>query len=174
MFRREWRQQVLVLALLASGVAAAIGFGSVAYNVAPAPGNKTFGTADHSLLFEGLDSRAIQANLTAAEDWFGVVEVIGHRQVPVPGGFQPVEYRAQDPHGPYGGPRLSLRQGRYPGSAGEVAVTDAVAEAHQLSVGATLCPRRHASHRVGMVENPSGLDDEFALVRPAPMVRRSR
>ena len=36
MFRREWRQQLLVLALLTVAVAAAVGSVTIAYNSAPA------------------------------------------------------------------------------------------------------------------------------------------
>ncbi len=167
MFRREWRQQILVLALLVVAVAAAIGFASVAYNVAPGPGNKAFGTADHSLRFDGSDPQALQANVAAAEEWFGTIDVIGHRHVPVPGEFKPLEYRSQDPRGAYGGPMLTLREGRYPTAAGEVAVTDAVAETFKLGLGAAFALDGTARTVVGLVENPSGLDDEFALVAPA-------
>lgn len=93
MFRREWRQQILVLALLVVAVAAAIGFASVAYNVAPVPGSKAFGTANHSLRFEGSDPQALQANVAAAEEWFGTIDVIGHRHVLAPGEFKPATNR---------------------------------------------------------------------------------
>ena len=43
LFRREWRQQALVLSLLTVAVAAAIGIASAAYNLAPLSGNAEFG-----------------------------------------------------------------------------------------------------------------------------------
>lgn len=62
---------------------------------------------------------------------------------------------------------LALREGRYPMAAGEVAVTDAVAETSKLDLGATFALDGTPRTVVGLVENPSGLDDEFALVAPA-------
>ncbi len=38
LFRREWRQQILVLTLLTVVVAAAVGLATAAYNIAPAAG----------------------------------------------------------------------------------------------------------------------------------------
>jgi len=47
LFRREWRQQVLVLALLTVTVAAAIGFSAATYNTLGVPENAVFGSANH-------------------------------------------------------------------------------------------------------------------------------
>ncbi len=167
MFRREWRQQILVLALLGVAVVAAIGFASVAYNVAAVPGNAVFGTANHSLEFEGSDPQALKADVAAAKQWFGTIDVIGHRDVPIPGEFKPLDYRAQDSQGAYGGPTLALREGRYPTTAGQIAVTDAVAESFKLDLGDTFALDGTPRTVVGRVENPSDLNDEFALVSPS-------
>jgi putative ABC transport system permease protein len=167
MFRREWRQQILVLALLVAAVAAAIAFASAAYNAAPVPGNASFGTANHLLKFEDSDPQALDSDVAAAEKWFGTIDVIGHRHVAVPGAFEPLEYRAQDPQGFYGAPMLALREGRYPMAAGEVAVTDAVAEAFELDLGTPFTLDGTERSVVGVVENPSDLSDEFALVAQA-------
>ena len=104
LFRREWRQQILVIALLTVAVAAAIGSVTVAYNSAPAE-DAEFGSAGHLLRFDGADPRLLAAGLAAAEDAFGTIEVIGYRSLTVPGGVDKVEFRAQDPRGAYGGAR---------------------------------------------------------------------
>ncbi|HEU4396815.1 MAG TPA: ABC transporter permease [Actinomycetota bacterium] len=163
MFRREWRQQLLVLLLLTVAVAAAIFSVSAAYNVVPSA-DARFGTANHRLDLDGSDPRRLDADIAAVTAWFGTVEVIGRRAVPVPGSVETVELRAQDPHGVYGAPMLRLRAGRYPAAAGEVAVTDAVAATFQVGVGGTLALGGPAWVVVGLVENPGDLDDEFALV----------
>ena len=110
LFRREWRQQILVLALLTVAVAAAIASVTIAYNSGPTD-DAEFGSANHLLRFDGADPRRLEAGLAAAEERFGTVDVIGHRSLAVPGGVDKIEFRAQDPHGAYGGARLALRRG---------------------------------------------------------------
>jgi putative ABC transport system permease protein len=165
MFRREWRQQVLVLALLTLAVAAAIFSVSAAYNVVPSS-DARFGTADHRLTLAGSDPRRLAADIQAVRAWFGTVEVIGHRSAPVPGSVDSVELRAQDPRGPYGAPMLALLKGRWPGAAGEVALTDTVAATFRVGLGGTLALDGRDRTVVGLVENPGDLRDEFALVPP--------
>jgi putative ABC transport system permease protein len=163
LLRREWRQQLLVLLLLTLAVAAAIFCVAAAYNVVPSA-DARFGTANHRLDLDGADPRRLDADVAQIIRWFGTAQVIGHRAVPVPGSVESVELRAQDPHGPYGAPMLRLRKGRYPAAAGEVAVTDAVAATFQVGVGGTFALGGSARTVVGLVENPSDLDDQFALV----------
>src|SRR6266511_1220166 len=69
MFRREWRQQILVTALLAVAVAAAIGSVTIAYNSGSAD-DAEFGSANHLLSFDGADPRKLEAGLASAKDWF--------------------------------------------------------------------------------------------------------
>jgi putative ABC transport system permease protein len=168
MFRREWRRQILVTALLAVAVAAAIGSVTVAYNSGVATSDDAeFGSADHLLNLDGSDPRALEASLASLERQYGTIDVIGHRSLAVPGGVETVEFRAQDPRGPYGGARLALHRGKYPEGSREVAVTDGVAELLGLEIGATLGLDGHRRTVVGIVENPADLSDEFALVSPS-------
>src|SRR6266540_1398420 len=166
MFRREWPQQILVLALLTVAVAAAIGSVTIAYNSGAAD-NAEFGSANHLLRFDGTDPRKLQAALDSAKDWFGTTDFIGHRSVTVPGGFERVEFRAQNPRGAYGGALLALRQGSYPVGPDQVAVTDGVAELLSLEIGETLALDGHRRTVVGIVEDPRDLRDEFALLSPS-------
>ena len=73
------------MVLLTVSVAAAVGFSCAAYNVAPASGNAQFGDATHFFRFEDNDPAALQAKLDAGAEWFGSIDAIGHRPVPVPG-----------------------------------------------------------------------------------------
>ncbi len=166
LFRREWRQQVLVLALLILTVAAAAFSVSAAYNVASLPGPQ-FGSANHLLQFDGTSPKDLAADIAAARKAFGTIQVIGRRLVPIPGSAQAVEFRAEDPHGPYSGPMLALTQGRYPAGAGQVAVTGQLAQALQLRIGSPLSLGGQHQTVTGIVENPSDLSDQFALVSPA-------
>jgi putative ABC transport system permease protein len=166
MFRREWRQQILVLALLTVASAAAVASVTIAYN-SGSTDDAEFGSAESLLRFDGADPGKLEAGLAATRDRFGTIEVIGHRSLRVPGSVDPVEFRSQDPHGPYGDARLALLGGRYPQGSGQVAVTDGVATLLGLETGDPLAldgPRRTV---VGIVENPRDLNDEFALVAPS-------
>jgi len=111
LFRREWRQQLLVLLLLTITVAAAIFSVTAAYNIIPSS-DAQFGTADHRLDIDGADPPTLDTEVSAVRAWFGTAEVIGHQPVPVPGSVETLELRTQDPHGPYGAPMLRLKEGR--------------------------------------------------------------
>jgi putative ABC transport system permease protein len=164
-FRREWRQQVLVLSLLTVAVAAAIGSITILHHIARVD-NSDFGSANAVLTFNGSDPADLRAGLAAARRSFGTVDVIGHHSVAVPGSVDKVDYRAQDPAGAYGGELLALRSGRYPTTPDQVAVTDGVAELLGLDIGSTLALDGHRRKVVGIVENPRKLSDEFALLAP--------
>ena len=163
MLRREWRQQALVVALLAVAVAAAVVSVSVVHNVRPRD-DARFGSANALLRFDGTDPSELAAGVAAVERWFGTTDVVTHRYVSVPGGVERVYYRGLDPHGPYAGASLGLRRGTYPATAGEVAVTDGVAELLRLDLGSTLALDGRRRAVVGIVENRHRLSDEFALV----------
>jgi putative ABC transport system permease protein len=166
LLRREWRQQVLVLALLTLTVAAATFGVAAAYNVASLPGPQ-FGSANYLLQFGGAGQKTMTADIAAARKAFGTIQVIGRQFVPIPGSAQNLEYRALNPDGPYSGPLLALVQGHYPSGAGQVAVTSGVAQNLQLRIGSLLARPGHRQRVTGIVENPSDLTDQFALVPPS-------
>ena len=166
LLRREWRQQMLVLALLALTVGAACFGVAAAYNLAPPP-SPQLGSADYLLQFAGPGGKAMTADIAAARKAFGTIEVVGHQFVPIPGSAQSVEFRALSPGGPYSGPMLAIVQGRYPSSAGQVAVTRGLAQALQVHIGSVLSLPGHHQRVTGIVENPSDLKDQFALVPPS-------
>jgi putative ABC transport system permease protein len=168
LFRREWRQQLLIVMLLSVAVAAAVGSITVAHNASPAD-NAEFGSASRLVEIDGTDPRSLTAALDAVRKEFGTIDVVGHRPVAVPGSVDRVDFRAQDPHGPYGSGLLSLRRGTYPTGPGQVAVTDGVAELLRLDIGSTLALGGQRRTVVGIVENPRKLSDEFALLAPLSM-----
>jgi putative ABC transport system permease protein len=166
LLRREWRQQVLVAALLALAVAAAAFSVPAAFNVASLPGPQ-FGSASDLLQLAGASPKALAADIAAARKTFGAIQVIGRRFVPIPGSAQTVEYRAENPHGAYSAPMLALIQGHYPAGAGQVAVTRQLAQTLELHIGSPLSLDGRHRAVTGIVENPSDLNDQFALVPPS-------
>src|SRR5512133_4227532 len=97
LFRREWRQQLLVLTLLAVAVTAAIASITIVHNTAPAD-NAQHGSASYILWFDATNPN-FEAELAAARNYFGTIEVIRHRYVPIPGSGETSDCRAQDPPG---------------------------------------------------------------------------
>jgi len=164
LFRREWRQQILVLALIIVAVTATIVGSAVATNTPP-PANSGFGTAQDAATFAGDDPR-LTAQIAALEHRFHTVDIIESQSLKVPGSVDTYELRAQNPNGPYGQPMLSLVSGHYPTAANQVAVTAGVASNFNLKVGDDWKVGGEARRVVGIVENPQSLLDEFALVLP--------
>jgi putative ABC transport system permease protein len=171
LFRREWRQQVLVMALLTLAVAAAVG-GSAAVHGTASTVDGDLGAADQRFdLTVGQDpDQPDRPSMTAAElveqaeSAFGSFDAIGSRSVSIPGSVESVELRAQDPDGLYSAPMLELLAGRYPRFAGEIAVTDELAATLGVGLGDTVELGDETRTVVGHVENPAELGDEFALV----------
>ena len=163
-FRREWRQQLLVLALLTVAVAATtVGMG-LAANTRSSE-EATFGTSNLLITLPGSEPN-LAADVAAEKTSFGSVEVIEHQAVAVPGSVNPIDLRAEDPLGAYSHPMLRLDAGRYPSGPDEVAVTDRVATIFNLGIGDVWQQGGHDRLVVGLVENPLDLLDEFALVAP--------
>ena len=164
LLRREWRQQLLVLALIAVAVAATtVGVG-VSANTPLSP-YVGFGTAKDLATFPGVST----AEMAAVSKWhhlYGPVDLIKNETVTIPGSINAFDLRAQNPRGPYGQPLLALVSGHYPVSTREVAVTSGVATSLNLKVGSIWREGGVARRVVGVVENPQNLLDQFALVIP--------
>jgi putative ABC transport system permease protein len=164
LFRREWRQQLLVLALIVVAVAATVVGAAVATNTPP-PAKAGYGTAQDLASFQAPDPQ-LATQMATLQQHFGRVDVIENQTVAIPGSINTYNLRAQDPRGPFGQPMLSLVTGHYPTGPGQVAVTDGVASAFHLTIGNIWHQGGKARQVVGIVENPQSLLDEFALVVP--------
>jgi putative ABC transport system permease protein len=164
LFRREWRQQLLILALVIVAVSASVVGSAVAIN-APLPSNSGFGTARYAATISGSNLHP-GADIAYVKHLFGRIDVIENEGLRVPGSTSTYELRAQNPSGPYGRPMLSLVSGRYPSAASQVAVTPGLASDFELRVGGTFETGSITRRVVGIVENPQDLLDEFALVEP--------
>jgi putative ABC transport system permease protein len=164
LFRREWRQQLLVLALITVAVAVTIVGSAVAANTPP-PANSGFGTAGDMATFTGTGPQ-LAAQMASLQHRFGRVDVIENQTQQVPGSVGTYQLRAQNPRGPFGGPMLSLISGHYPTAADQVAITPGVASDFNVKTGEIWRAGGLAREVAGIVENPQNLLDEFALVLP--------
>jgi putative ABC transport system permease protein len=163
LLRREWRQQLLVLALVTVAVAATTA-GAAIVTSTPSSPEAVFGTASHLVSLPGADPH-LAASIAAIRHRFGVIDVIENQAIDT-GSVDTVDLRAQDPAGAYGHPTLALVAGRYPARRGQVAVTGQVALIFNVRVGSVWPEGGRARRVVGLVENPENLLDEFALVAP--------
>jgi putative ABC transport system permease protein len=171
LFRREWRQQLLILALVTVAVATTILGATVATNNPP-PANSGFGTAQDAATFSGADPH-LSAQIASLQHRFGRVDVIADETLPIPGSVATYDLRAQDPRGPFGQPMLGLLSGRYPVAANEVALSPVLASQLGLTVGDVWHQGGKARTVTGIVQNPQSLLDEFALVPPGQVLAPS-
>ena len=128
------------------------------------------GTAQDAAVFSGSPAR-FAADIAAVQQHFGQTDVIETQTETVPGTIQTFNLQAQDPHGPFGGPLLTLVSGAYPSSASQVAVTSGVASGFHLRVGSSWTFGGVTRTVTGMVKNPQSLLDDFALVIPGQVTR---
>jgi len=172
MFRREWRQQSLVLALIVVALAATV-LGAAVATDTPPPSGAGFGTAQDMATFP--PGPKLAGQVAALRQRFGRVDVIENQTVAIPGSISTYNLRAQDPRGPFGQPMLALVSGHYPAGPGQVALTADLAATLKLAVGDTWhqggqgaqgAQGGQARQVTGIVRNPQSLLDEFALVVP--------
>ncbi|HTV10997.1 MAG TPA: hypothetical protein VME20_03975 [Acidimicrobiales bacterium] len=173
LFKREWRQQLLVLSLIVVAVAATVVGAAVAID-SEVPASNGFGTAGDMATFASPGPH-MSAELAMIKARYGRTDVIENESRPVPGSVGNYQLRAQAPNGPFGRPMLSLLSGRYPTTAGETALTPSLASDLGLKVGDTWAQGDHerALHVVGLVQDPENFEDQFALVAPGQVSRPS-
>jgi putative ABC transport system permease protein len=164
LFRREWRQQLLVLALITVAVAATFVGAATAVNSQGRPA-ATFGTAQDLASFQGNDPH-LATEIASLQHRFGRTDVIENQTIQVPGSTATYDLRAQNPHGAFGTPLLSLLQGHYPAGPAQVALTPGLASQLSLHVGSVWHQGGTPRTVTGIVQNPQSLLDEFALVVP--------
>jgi putative ABC transport system permease protein len=162
LFKRDWRQQTLVIGLLTFAVAAAL-FLSVAISSSLAKPEAEFGDANLLIRQRADNGPRSAANLDAVRQQFGAIEVIGHRTIEIPGSADEIDFRSQKADGLFGAPMLRLLHGRYPTSAGEVALTNTAAADLHARLGGDASLGGRSFRVVGVVENPAELDEEFAV-----------
>jgi putative ABC transport system permease protein len=173
LFRREWRQQLLVLGLLTVAVAVTIWGASTVTNVAlQNPNYPTFGTAAVQVTLPGSDPH-LAADIVAVAGRWGPADVIENQDI-ANGTTQPVQLRAENPHGHYNSPMLGLVSGTYPAGPGQVALTSQVATLYGVHAGGSWRAAGTTWRVTGIVQNPSNLADEFALVAPGQVTHPSQ
>ncbi|HEX6521007.1 MAG TPA: hypothetical protein VF070_13515 [Streptosporangiaceae bacterium] len=173
LFRREWRQQLLVLGLLTVAVTATTWGASTVTNAQLAdPNYPTFGTAAVSVTLPGSDPQ-LASDIAAIASRLGPADVI-ENQIIATGTTQSVQLRAESPDGHYTAPLLGLVSGTYPAGPGQAALTSQVASLYNVQVGGNWQAVGTTWRVTGIVQDPSNLADEFALVAPGQVTHPAR
>jgi putative ABC transport system permease protein len=165
LFRREWRQQLLVFGLLTAAVAAMVwGAGVVTNAPLGNPNWATYGTAAARATLPGSDPR-LAADIATIQRRWGPTDVMENQRIAT-GTNLSVQLRAEKPHGHFNAPLLSLVSGAYPAGPGQVALTRQVATLYGAHVGGNWRAAGGTWRVTGIVQDPSNLADEFALAAP--------
>ena len=177
--RREWKQRILIAALIAVASAATLLGIAVASATPGTPNAGTFGTASTLIDLPG-NTPQLSNVIAKIEKAYGAGSVVYDEPITT-GQAGGADLRAQDPTAPYTQVLLALDSGRYPSGPGQVAVTSGLAQLYRLHVGSTwrvpaaAPPNTGAAEAgrafgvTGIVEDPSNLLDEFALVAPGQL-----
>jgi putative ABC transport system permease protein len=172
--RREWKQRILIVLLIAVASAATLLGIAVASATPGTPNAGTFGTASTLIGLPGNTPRLPSA-IAKIEKAYGPASAVYDEPIAT-GQAGGADLRAQDPSAPYTQVLLALDSGRYPAAPGQVAVTSGLAQLYSLRVGSTWhvpagsgAAAGRAFTVTGIVEDPSNLLDEFALVAPGQL-----
>src|SRR5439155_679520 len=130
----------------------------------PNPNYATLGTAAAQVTLPGTDPHLAADIATIAGRW-GPADLIETQDI-ASGTTQSVQLRAESPHGHYNAPLLSLVSGTYPAGSRQAALTSHVAALYGTHVGGTWQAAGTTWRVTGIVQDPSNLADEFALVAP--------
>jgi putative ABC transport system permease protein len=177
--RREWKQRILIVLLIAVASAATLLGIAVASATPGTPNAGTFGTASTLIGLPG-NTPGLPGVIAGIEKAYGPASAVYDEPIAT-GQSGGADLRAQDPSAPYTRVLLALDSGRYPSGPGQVAVTSGLAQLYSLRVGSTWhvpagsgAAAGRAFTVTGTVENPSNLLDEFALVAPGQLASPSQ
>ena len=171
---REWKQRILIAVLIAVASAATLLGVAVASATPGTPNAGTYGTAQTLVELPG-DTPSLPGVIAKIEKAYGAASVVYDEPITT-GQAGGADLRAQDPSAPYTRVLLALGSGHYPAGPGQVAVTSGLAQLYRLHIGSTWhvpagsgAQAGRAFAVTGIVENPSNLLDEFALVAPGEL-----
>jgi putative ABC transport system permease protein len=171
---REWRQRILIVLLITAATATTLLGIAVASATPGAPHAGIFGTASTLVQLPGT-TPGLPGVIERIEKAYGGGSVVYDLPIST-GQAGGADLRAQDPNAPYTRVLLALDAGRYPTAPGQVAVTPGLARLYGLRIGSDWRVPASAGAAAGrsftvtgIVEDPSNLLDEFALVAPGQL-----
>jgi putative ABC transport system permease protein len=176
---REWKQRILIVSLITVATTATLLGIAVASATPGTPNAGIYGTASTLVQLPG-STPDLSATIAKIAKAYGAASVIDDQPITT-GQAGGADLRAQDPNAPYTRPLLALDSGHYPATAGQVAVTAGLAQLYGLRIGSAWhvpasagASTGRAFTVTGIVEDPSNLLDEFALVAPGQLAAPQR
>lgn len=155
--RREWRQHLVILIFIATGVAVSVAGALATYNLVEPP-ESAYGNAQFSA--SSSDPLSLASALEAQATSFARIATTTMSRDRT---TERVTAKVIDPTNPVSAPLFTLLDGAWPQNDREVALTDrAVSE--DLPVGSSLFLDGQELIVVGRVENPTSLAEEFAVL----------
>ena len=136
------------------------------------PNWATYGTAAATAKLPGSDPH-LAADIATIQDRWGPADVMENQKIAT-GTTQSVQLRAENPHGHFNSPLLGLVSGSYPAGPGQAALTSQVAALYGTHVGGSWRAAGTTWRVTGIVQDPSNLADEFALVAPGQVPHPSQ
>jgi putative ABC transport system permease protein len=171
---REWKQRILIVLLITVATAATVLGIAVASATPGTPNAGIYGTASTLITLPG-NTPGLPGVVARIEKAYGPASVIDDEPIAT-GQAGGADLRAQDPTAPYTRVLLTLDAGRYPTMKTQVAITSGLAQLYGLRIGSVWHVPASAGTAAGraftvtgIVENPSNLLDEFALVVPGQL-----
>lgn len=155
--RREWRQHVVVVLFLVIGVAVSV-VGALAVHHLVEPPESAYGDGDFAVTASNPD--ALELSLEREGAAFSRID---SATVKRDGTTERVTVKSLDPTSDVSAPLFVLTDGRWPRGAGEIVLTDR-AFRDLSTIGSGLELGGVALSVVGIVEDPTALDDEFVVV----------
>lgn len=176
--RREWRQHALVVALVAFGTMTATV--AVSSFVRLTDGGSDLGNAAAVVVFDIADPAATAAS--ALPEQLGAIAAV-HPDIEVvasvAAGPTGIDLTDQDPDAPLGSPWVKLLDGRWPSSAGEVALTPRAVQRLEAATGERVeLGRAYLIDGVdrtvvGRYENPTAISAASGIVAPGELTSTS-
>lgn len=166
--RREWRQQLLVLSLVAIAIAIATFFATLTFYLNQPP-SVFAGSATHRLIvFES--EVGIEATVREIADSFGTVELTTSKTVSRDGST--IEFLMSDPRSVsiFGAEPIRLIDGHRPTSPSEIGLSRPLADQLDADIGTSIPIDGQTMMVVGLLEDPASLGTSFAIVAEGRLV----
>ena len=173
LLRQEWQEQLLILGLITVSIAMASVLATALFH-AEQPASTFTGDATHRIYIFGDESETFEEKLARAQVAFPSVEVTRSVTASRDGSGQEFLIEAPPFTSALGAEPVRMIEGRRPQSEGEIAVSTSLAVKLRVPVEATLVVNGQHLTVVGLMEDPSTINRDFAISHQDHLVRNGR
>ncbi len=166
LLRQEWREQLLILGLITVSIAMASVLATAIFHAEQPPSTFT-GDASYRISVFGDETETLNDKLARAQVAFPRAEVTRSIIASRDGAGQDFLIEAPPSASALGAEPIRMIEGRRPQSEGEIAVSTSLAVKLRIPIGSTPILNGQSLTVVGLMEDPSAINREFAIVHPA-------